>query len=47
MKTDLVSIVSCVDYADEHCTQALLDVLEPLGGLEWVTPGMKIGRAHV
>ncbi|MBR2643986.1 MAG: DUF362 domain-containing protein [Clostridia bacterium] len=42
MKNDLVSIVSCADYADEHCTQALIEVLEPLGGLDWVTPGMRI-----
>ena len=42
MKTDLVSIVPCADYADESCMRALLDVLKPLGGLDWVMPGMKI-----
>ncbi len=38
----LVSITSCPDYSPEHCKQALETVLGPLGGLEWVQPGMKI-----
>ncbi len=38
----LVSIVGCEDYSREHCAQALRQVLEPLGGLGWVRPGMKI-----
>lgn len=42
MKTDPVSIVPCVDYAPETCETALRAVLEPLGGLDWVKPGMKI-----
>ncbi len=42
MKSDLVNIVSCPDYADETCEAAIRSVLAPLGGLDWVRPGMKI-----
>lgn len=42
MKTDLVSIAACSEYTGDACRQALLDVLAPLGGLDWVKPGMKI-----
>ena len=37
-----VSIVRCAEYTQDECTQALTQVLEPLGGLDWVQPGMKI-----
>ena len=37
-----VSIVRCAEYTQDECTQALTQVLESLGGLEWVQPGMKI-----
>ena len=37
-----VSIVSCADYAPEHLDTALAAALEPLGGLDWVKPGMTI-----
>ena len=37
-----VSIVACPDYAPETARAALLAALEPLGGLGWVEPGMKI-----
>ena len=37
-----VSIVKCETYAAEDCAQALSAVLKPLGGLGWVTPGMRI-----
>ena len=37
-----VSIVKCESYSEDECTRALTQVLEPLGGLEWVQPGMKI-----
>lgn len=37
-----VSIVRCAGYTQDECTRALTQVLEPLGGLEWVQPGMKI-----
>lgn len=37
-----VSIVKCESYSENECTRALTQVLEPLGGLEWVQPGMKI-----
>ena len=37
-----VSIVSCADYSEKEVTRALSELLEPIGGLDWVTPGMKI-----
>ncbi len=37
-----VSITACKDYTPEVCRQALEAVLQPLGGLDWVKPGMKI-----
>lgn len=37
-----VSIVKCESYSENECTRALTQVLESLGGLEWVQPGMKI-----
>ncbi len=37
-----VSIVPCGEYSEESCRTAIEEVLRPLGGLEWVTPGMKI-----
>ena len=37
-----VSIVRCAEYTQDECTRALTQALEPLGGLEWVQPGMKI-----
>ena len=35
-----VSLVRCTDYEIDHMRQALTRLLEPLGGLSWVTPGM-------
>ena len=43
MNPNLVSIVPCETYAPDVCEQALIDVLAPLGGLEWVRPGMRVG----
>lgn len=37
-----VSIVECADYEAERVKAALKAVLEPLGGLDWVEPGMKV-----
>ncbi len=37
-----VSIVSCPSYESNDVRPALTRVLEPLGGLDWVTPGMRI-----
>ncbi|MBQ7347908.1 MAG: DUF362 domain-containing protein [Clostridia bacterium] len=37
-----VSIVSCNSYDEEEVRTALENVLLPIGGLDWVTPGMKI-----
>lgn len=41
MKPD-VAIVHCADYSEEAARTALEQVLAPLGGLDWVSPGMKI-----
>ena len=43
MNPNLVSIVPCPTYAPDVCEQALIDVLTPLGGLDWVKPGMRVG----
>ncbi len=37
-----VSLTECPDYSRVNIEQALQNLLEPLGGLEWVKPGMKI-----
>lgn len=37
-----VAIVKCETYTPEECEAALSAVLQPLGGLSWVKPGMKI-----
>ncbi len=39
---ETVVIRPCAEYAEDTCREALLSALEPLGGLDWVTPGMKI-----
>ena len=36
------SIAPCETYAPDRCRQALESVLAPLGGLDWVKPGMKV-----
>ena len=41
MKPDVV-LVGCADYAHDTARAALERVLAPLGGLDWVRPGMKI-----
>ena len=41
MKPDVV-IVPCEDYSEEATRTALEQVLAPLGGLDWVSPEMKI-----
>ena len=37
-----VVLTSCVDYSTSEVESALERVLEPLGGLDWVKPGMRI-----
>ena len=37
-----VSIVGCESYTRENCDRAIDEVLAPLGGLDWVKPGMRI-----
>lgn len=39
----MVSVVSCESYEPALCRRALAEVLEPLGGLDFVTPGMTVG----
>ena len=41
MRTDVV-ITPCADYSEGETRAALERVLEPLGGLGWVKPGMKV-----
>lgn len=41
MRPDVV-ITHCADYSEAEVEAALRRVLEPLGGLGWVTPGMRI-----
>lgn len=38
-----VSVVSCSCYENEVCRRALEEVLAPLGGLDFVVPGMRVG----
>ena len=37
-----VAIASCRDYSDAEVRRALYEVLAPFGGLDWVTPGMRV-----
>ena len=37
-----VSVIACAAYTPEVCERALTEVLAPLGGLEWVRPGMRV-----
>lgn len=37
-----ISIVKCEDYSPENVSRALNDLLDLVGGLDWVTPNMKI-----
>ena len=37
-----VSVAACAAYTPEVCERALNEVLAPLGGLEWVRPGMRV-----
>ncbi len=41
MQPDVV-IVPCEEYTLQTCAEALRQVLEPIGGLDWVKPGMRI-----
>ena len=41
MSPDVV-IVGCADYGESTVRDALEQVLAPLGGMDWVVPGMKI-----
>ncbi|MGI6337177.1 MAG: DUF362 domain-containing protein [Eubacteriales bacterium] len=38
----LVSVAPCENYENDVVTHALKEVLKPLGGLSWVTPGMHV-----
>ena len=37
-----VAIVKCKDYSNENVATALEELLPLIGGLDWVTKGMKI-----
>ena len=37
-----VSVVPCPTYDPAGCRAALAAVLAPLGGLDWVRPGMRV-----
>ncbi len=37
-----VSVAACAAYTPEVCERALTEVLAPLGGLDWVRPGMRV-----
>lgn len=37
-----VSIVSCASYEEAEVEKALREALDPIGGLDWVTEGMRI-----
>lgn len=37
-----VAVVPCQDYEEAHVQEALQKTLSAVGGLDWVTPGMKI-----
>ena len=39
---ETVSIAPCPDYDRETVRRALAEVLAPIGGLDWVRPGMKV-----
>ena len=39
---DKVSVARCDNYNPHEVKKALIAALEPIGGLEWVCPGMKI-----
>ncbi len=43
MHFEPVSIAACETYEPETCRRALETVLSPLGGLDWVKPGMRVG----
>lgn len=37
-----VALAACPDYTPAACRQALVQALDPIGGLDWVRPGMRI-----
>jgi uncharacterized protein (DUF362 family)/Pyruvate/2-oxoacid:ferredoxin oxidoreductase delta subunit len=39
----MISIAPCANYSPELCERALRDALAPIGGLDWVRPGMTVG----
>ncbi len=38
-----VSLCPCRDYGEENVTRALGDVIDAIGGLDFITPGMTVG----
>ncbi len=43
MMKNLVSVTECKTYEPGEVKAALIRLLKPLGGLDWVTPGMRVG----
>ncbi len=43
MTATTVSMLRCDSYDPALCRQALVDVLAPIGGLDFVQPGMRVG----
>lgn len=39
----MITIAACADYSPDLCERALRDALAPIGGLDWVKPGMTVG----
>ena len=37
-----VAVARCAGYGEEEVRRALLEVLAPIGGLDWVKPGMRV-----
>ena len=43
MERNTVAVVPCPDYDPERVRAALTEAIEAAGGLDWVTPGMRVG----
>ena len=39
----MVSVASCPDYSEKNCRAALESALAPIGGLDFIKPGMRVG----
>ena len=39
----MISLTHCADYSEKNCREALENVINATGGLDWVRPGMTVG----